>query len=60
MLPEQPEIPFMQGDAVVPDTGSHVNLPVQLPVPLGTVCLEYEGSHWDMIINYMVIMATYL
>jgi hypothetical protein len=45
MLPVQPEIPFMQGDAVVPDTSSYVNLPVQLPVPLGTVCLEYECSH---------------
>jgi hypothetical protein len=43
MLPEHPEVPFMQGNAMVPNPGSDVDLPVQLPVPLGTVCLEYEG-----------------
>ncbi len=51
MSAEKSEIPLVQGDTVVPYRRGNIDLTVQFPVPLGSVCLENKGPqaillHW--------------
>lgn len=51
MSAEKSEIPLVQGDTVVPYRRGNIDLTVQFPVPLGSVCLESKGPqaillHW--------------
>src|SRR5208337_449637 len=39
-------VPLMHGNTMVPDLCGNINLVMQFPVPLRSVCLESEGSQW--------------
>src|ERR1035438_5214976 len=45
VLPVPAVVPFMHGDTMIPDLRGNIYLPVQFPVALGGICLEYEGPH---------------
>ena len=38
-------VPFVQGDAVIPNRGSYIDLAMQLPVSFGSICLKHKGFH---------------